>query len=70
VSKRSGIYPYPAVDTAGPNVVSKTGGVLLTETIRAVGLDNQLSSALATTERAPRPGEDRAGPGGDTRVGR
>jgi hypothetical protein len=37
VSKRSGFYPCPAVDTAGSNVVSQAGGLLLTETIRAVG---------------------------------
>jgi hypothetical protein len=47
VSKRSGLYPSPAVDTAGSNVVSQAGGVLLTETIRAVGLDKKLSGALA-----------------------
>jgi hypothetical protein len=35
------------VDTAGSNVVSQAGGVLLTETIRAVGLDKKLSGALA-----------------------
>jgi hypothetical protein len=46
VSKRSGFYPCPAVDTAGSNVVSQAGGVLLTETIRPVGLDKQLSTAL------------------------
>jgi Transposase DDE domain group 1 len=46
VSKRSGFYPCPVVDTAGSNVVSQAGGLLLTETIRAVGLDRALSAAL------------------------
>jgi hypothetical protein len=35
------------VDTAGSNVVSQAGGLLLTETVRAVGLDQALSAALA-----------------------
>jgi hypothetical protein len=35
VRKRSGCYPYPAVDTAGSNVVSQAGGLLLIEIIRA-----------------------------------
>jgi hypothetical protein len=30
-----------AVDTAGSMVVSQDGGVLLTETVRAVALDNE-----------------------------
>jgi hypothetical protein len=47
VSKRSGLYPRLAVDTAGSKVVSQAGGVLLTETVQAVGLDKQLSTALA-----------------------
>ncbi|MBO0808785.1 MAG: IS1380 family transposase [Actinobacteria bacterium] len=46
MSKRSGFYPSLAVDTAGANVVSQAGGLLLTETIRAVGLDRALASAL------------------------
>ena len=46
MSKRSGFYPRPAVDTAGSKVVSQAGGVLLTETVRAVGLDRALSAAL------------------------
>jgi Transposase DDE domain group 1 len=46
VSKRSGFYPCSAVDTAGSQVVSQAGGVLLTETVRAVGLDRALSDAL------------------------
>lgn len=52
MSKRSGFYPCPAVDTAGSVVVSQAGAVLLTETVRAVGLDRALSAALAPW-RAP-----------------
>jgi len=47
VSKRSGFYPCPVVDTAGSTVVSQAGGLLLTETVRAVGLDRALAAALA-----------------------
>ena len=47
MNKRSGFYPRPAADGAGSQVVSQAGGVLLTETIRAVGLDRELSAALA-----------------------
>lgn len=47
MSKRSGCYPCPVVDTAGSKVVSQAGGLLLTETVRAVGLDRVLSAALA-----------------------
>ena len=52
MSKRSGFYPRPVVDTAGSMVVSQAGGVLLTETAHAVGLDGALSAALAPW-RAP-----------------
>jgi hypothetical protein len=52
VSKRSGFYPCPVVDTAGSMVVSQAGGVLLTETVRTVGLDRALSATLAPW-RAP-----------------
>jgi hypothetical protein len=47
VSKRSAFYPCPAADTAGSKVVSQAGGLLLTETVRAVGLDRSLAAALA-----------------------
>jgi hypothetical protein len=47
VSKRSGFYPCPAADAAGSKVVSQAGGLLLTEAVRAVGLDRELSTALA-----------------------
>ena len=45
MSQRSGFYPCPAVDTAGSNVLSQAGAVLLTETVRAVALE--LADALA-----------------------
>jgi hypothetical protein len=47
VSKRSGFYPCPVADLAGSKVVSQAGGLLLTETIRAVGLDRALAVTLA-----------------------
>ena len=47
MNKRSGFYPRPAADGAGSQVVSQAGGLLLTETVRAVGLDRELSAALA-----------------------
>ena len=46
MSKRSGFYPRPTADTAGSKVVSQAGGLLLTETVRTVGLDRALSAAL------------------------
>jgi hypothetical protein len=36
------------VNTAGSKIASQAGGLLLTETIRTVGLDAQLSAALAS----------------------
>jgi hypothetical protein len=47
VSKRSGLYPCPAIVKAGSTVVSQAGGVLRTETARTVGLDRALSASLA-----------------------
>lgn len=47
MSNRSGFYPCPAADTAGSMVVSQAGGLVLTETIRAVGLDRALARGLA-----------------------
>jgi hypothetical protein len=47
VSNRSGLYPCPTADTGGSMVVSHAGGLVLTETIRTVGLDGELSTALA-----------------------
>ena len=39
MSQRSGFYPRVRVDGAGRGVVSNAGGTLLTDTIRATGLD-------------------------------
>src|SRR3954469_2290568 len=47
VKKRSGLYPGLAVDGSGRKVVSGAGGVLLTRTATAVGLDAALRAALA-----------------------
>jgi hypothetical protein len=47
VGKRSGLYPRVRVDAAGKGVVSHAGGTLMTATIRASGLDDALSAALA-----------------------
>ena len=52
MKKRSGFYPRPNVDAAGGSGVSQAGGVLLTSTVRAAGLDVALSRALAPW-RAP-----------------
>ncbi len=49
--KRSGPYPRLAVDGSGRKVVSGAGGVLLTRTATAVGLDEALSAALARWRR-------------------
>jgi hypothetical protein len=51
VKKRSGLYPRPAVDGSGRKVVSGAGGVLLTRTAAAVGLDRALSAALGPWRR-------------------
>lgn len=51
MSKRSGFYPCPAADSAGSRVVSQAGGLLLCETVGAVGLDGELSAALASWRR-------------------
>ena len=45
--KSTGSYPRVHVDTAKVSAVGQAGGVLLTETIRAAGLDQGLSEALA-----------------------
>jgi hypothetical protein len=41
------LYPRVRVDRRGAGIVSQAGAVLLTETVRAVGLDRQLQAALA-----------------------
>jgi Transposase DDE domain group 1 len=51
VKKRSGLYPRLTVDGSGRKVVSGAGGVLLTRTATAVGLDAALSAALARWRR-------------------
>ena len=51
MSKRSGLYPCPKTDTAAATVVSQAGAVLLTETVRTVGLDHALSDRLAQWRR-------------------
>jgi len=45
--KSTGFYPRVHVDTAKVTAVGQAGGILLTETIRAAGLDRALSEALA-----------------------
>jgi D-amino peptidase len=47
VKKATGFYPRVRVDGAGSGVVSQSGGVVLVETARAVGLDVALSAGLA-----------------------
>jgi hypothetical protein len=47
VSNRSGLYPCPTADAGGSMIVSQAGGLVLTETIAAVGLDRALSKSLA-----------------------
>ncbi len=44
--KRSRLYPRPAVASGAVSAVGQAGGVLLTETIRAAGLDVGLSTGL------------------------
>jgi Transposase DDE domain group 1 len=51
VSNRSGFYPCPNADTTGSMVVSQAGGLVLSETMRAVGLDQALSRKLARWRR-------------------
>ncbi|MFI6986730.1 IS1380 family transposase [Embleya sp. NPDC050154] len=47
MKKDSGSYPRVRVESGGSGIVSRAGGVLLTETARTVGLDRALSGALA-----------------------
>jgi Transposase DDE domain group 1 len=51
VKKRSRCYPRVRVDTADVPAVGSAGGVLLTETVAAAGLDAALSAALAPWRR-------------------
>lgn len=47
MKRTTGSYPRVQVDTTGCAAVTQAGGVLLTDTIRAAGLDRALSEALA-----------------------
>ena len=49
--KRSRLYPRPMVVSGSVSAVGQAGGVLLTETIRAAGLDAGLSAGLARWRR-------------------
>ena len=51
MSDRSGFYPSVRVDAAGRRLVSHAGGVLLVETVRASGLDRELSAGLSRWRR-------------------
>lgn len=44
VTKRAGLYPRLSVDADGGSAVSQAGGVLLTLTVRAAGLDTEGAS--------------------------
>ncbi len=46
--KTTGVYPRLHVDTADVPAIGHAGGVLLTETARAAGLDRALSAALGS----------------------
>jgi hypothetical protein len=67
VRESTGLYPRVRTDTAGSGVVSQAGGVLLVDTIRAVGLDRALADALEPWRKptavrlAPRTGHRRCG---------
>ncbi len=47
MKKRTGFYPRLTVDADGGSAVGQAGGVLLTSTVRAAGLDVALGEALA-----------------------
>ena len=46
MKKSTGFYPRVVVDAVGGSAVSQAGGVLLTSTVRAAGLDVALREAL------------------------
>ena len=48
MKQTTGFYPRVHVDTAEVPAVGQAGGVLLTETVRASGLDTALSASLAS----------------------
>ena len=51
MKQRNGLYPRPRVVSGSVSAVGQGGGVLLTETIRAAGLDVGLSASLARWRR-------------------
>ncbi|MGF1652482.1 MAG: transposase, partial [Actinomycetales bacterium] len=51
MKKNSGAYPWVRVDAAGAGVVSHAGAVVLIETVRATGLDGELSRVLSRWRR-------------------
>lgn len=51
MKKRSRFFPRVQVDTSASGAVGQAGGVLLTETVAATGLDRALSAALAPWRR-------------------
>jgi hypothetical protein len=51
VRETTGLYPRIVTDAAGSGVVSQAGAVLLLDTIRAAGIDQALSAALAGWRR-------------------
>ena len=51
MKKNTGFYPRPVVDGHGGSALAQAGGVLLTSTVRAAGLDVALSAALAPWRR-------------------
>ena len=48
MKKRSRFYPRVQVDTADVPAVGQAGGVLLTETVRASGLDAEMAATLSS----------------------
>jgi hypothetical protein len=54
VKQRSRFYPRVRVDTSRSGAVGQAGGVLLTETIAAVGLDAALSAGWSRSGRGAR----------------
>ncbi len=51
MSELTEFYPRVRVDAAGSAVVSQAGAVVLVKTVRRLGLDRALSSALARWRR-------------------
>jgi hypothetical protein len=51
VKKRSRFYPRVQVDTSRSGEVGQAGGLLLTETVAATGLDAEVTAALAPWRR-------------------